>query len=1032
MAEFRILGPLEVRLSGKPVRVPGIRQQKLLVLLLLEVNRVVTTDRLVDELWTTPPRSVRQQVHNAVASLRSALTAPGEDVQIVTTDVGYRLDTPADSVDAHVFRRLMDESLAAESSESPHEAIRLLESALNLWRGEALAGLNGTTIGNAGLSLTERHLTATERLLSLRLKAGEGASLVDELSRLVAEHPMRQGPRGHLMLALHRSGRQPEALAVYDEGRRLVVDELGLEPSSQLRQLHLSILKGDLPTDLALPEQQVPEHSVEEEQRHHVPERKAARSYLPHDIRDFSGRSKEIGQLIAETKETLPTALVITAIDGMGGVGKTTLAVRIGHQVTKDYPDGQYFIDLHGFSPGLDPVTPLQALDNLLRDSGVPPELVPHDMEGRSAMWRSEMADRRALLLLDNAIDAAHVRPLLPGTAGVLVVVTSRRKLTALEGAVPLSLDVLPQDDAVELFARVVGTKRLVGQEGVVAQAVELCGRLPLAIRIAAARLRDRTSWTVADLVDRLDDDVRRAQFLQAGDRSVLTVLKLSYRYLLEPQQRVFRLLGLHPGSDFEPSSVAALTALPPEEAERYLEALFDDNLLKQSISGRFYFHDLVRDAARQILFEVDAEPERRDAIRRLLDHYVHAAHSWSRELNNRLYQLPPKGIGKLDPLPGAGFEQRGARMLDSEFLNLVTAVRFAAEHGWDEHAWQLACFLQPSLRDRNYGNGAAEVFEHGLRAARRSGDARGQAACLQGLAAVHREHGSPVEAMTYLEEALALGREFGDPCDKAAQLVELGNLYLVEDRLEDAAGVLRDAANLTGLDRDDMLSGAISNNLGLICRDLGRYDEALEHLERALASKSADHFLYARSFTAWSVAAVHHFQGDHIRALQGFEEILRRSMEAGFEHGEAVALLGLSAVKRSTGHFDESLALGRRSLTLARKLRLPLLECEVLDAIGETTLAMGDLDQAELVYRLAEDYARDHSARRYQARTLEGLAHIALRRGDTEAAASLWETAISLYAPGMADADYVRRHLEALHDSGATCFRCLVVTGTG
>ncbi|MEU5692845.1 BTAD domain-containing putative transcriptional regulator [Actinosynnema sp. NPDC020468] len=1004
--EFRVLGPLEVRASGEVVRVPGARQQRLLALLLLNANRVVPVDRLVEELWEQPPRSVRQQVHNAVGSLRALLTAPGGGVGITRADVGYRLDVPEDAVDAHLFARTVRE--AARPDRPADDAIALLTEALALWRGDALAGLDGRAITGAAAGLDEQRLAAVEELMALRLDRGEAGGLIADLRRLVADHPLRESLRGHLMRALHRCGRQAEALEVYDQGRRTLAEELGLDPGPRLRSLHAEILAERDQPRAAVATAEPPRQA------------RATRSYLPHDIRDFSGRSAELVRLLAETRGVLPTALVITAIDGMGGVGKTTLAVHLGHQVADDYPDGQFFIDLHGFSPGVDPVTPEQALDALLRDSGVPPELVPYGLEGRAARWRSAMAGRRALLILDNAIDAAHVRPLLPGAAGVLVVVTSRRKLAALDGAVPMSLDVLPAADAVALFTRVAGPDRVAAEPEAAATAVELCGRLPLAIRIAAARLRDRGTWTVSDLVDRLAS--RRMRFLQVDGRSVSHVLTMSYRYLPGAQQRLFRLLSLHPGTDFDPHAAAALADCPPEQAEFLLDALFDANLLKQSTTGRFYFHDLVRDCAHQILTETEDEAQRRTALHRLLDYYALAAHHWSRDLDNRVYPLPPR-VDHRPEVPPAPTAQDAIALLRTEYRNLMAVARFAAEHDWHDHAWQLACFLQPALRDRNYGEGSAEVFDRGLRAARRTGDVRGEAACLQGLAAVCRERGSTEEAAAHLRAALEIGRTLGDRECEAAQLVELGNLHLAEERLDEAHGAFAAAGDLVADLPDSPLGAAIANNLGVVHRDLGRYDEALAALRKALRAKGSERFPQAELLTAWSIGAVRHYQGAHDDAVREFSRILRESEQRGFEHGEAVAVLGLSAARRALGLLDESLALGRRSLALARKLDLPLLECEALNAIGETTFALGEPEQAEKVFTQAVEYARQYDAPRYRARALEGLAHTAMRRGETGEARRCWESAVRLYPRGMADAEYARVHL-----AGApTCFRCAV-----
>lgn len=1013
--EFRILGPLELHSSGEVVRIPGIRQRRLLALLLLNAGRATPVERLVDELWgDQPPSSVRQQVHNAIASLRGVLARAGGDSAIANTDTGYRLDLPdADSLDATRFRRLVSEGRQAE----PARAVELYESALEIWRGSALAGLDGRLITSAAAALDDERLVAVEELMAQRLRAGEAGSVVGELRRLVADHPLRESLRATYMQALHRSGRRAEALAVYDEGRRLLAEELGLDPSDSLRRMHAVVLGDGAPAPKggATPARPIPAGAP------------WSRSFLPHDVRDFTGRARELRRLADEAHGIVRTAVVISAIDGMGGVGKTTLAVHLAHQLAADFPDGQYFINLHGYSPGVDPVTPEQALDRLLRDAGVPPELIRHGGEGRSAQWRSLMAGQRALLLLDNATDAAHVRPLLPGTAGVLVLVTSRRKLSALEGAVPISLDVLPDGDAVALFAQIAGADRAAAEPDAVNEAVQLCGRLPLAIRIAAARLRDRAGWSVADLVQRLRDQDKRRQLLQAGDRSVQSVLAMSYRYLPPRRQRLFRLLDLHPGTTFDAHSAAACTGDPLEVAEVDLEALFDDNLLLQGAAGRFHFHDLVRDCAHQVMAENEDDAACSAARRRLFDMYLHTVHTLSRGLWNRVYP----GAPRLDPPPPhsreVGSVQEALAVLAAEYHNLLAVARYTADHGWPNHAWQFACLLQPLLAIRNYPEGSYELFQGGLLAAREVGNAHGEAACLHGLAAVCCEHRTTAEARQHLEQALALSRSCGDRSRQAAQLVDLGNVYLQDDRLGAAAAAFQAAEALLEPDSGDTLRAAIDNNLGVVYRDLGRYDEALDRLHRALAATS-DQLANAAGLTQWSIGAIHHARGEHDRALAVFRHIQRTSAERDFEHGEAVAMLGLGMVHHSRGDLDAALRECRKALTIARQLALHKLECEALIAIGEAA-AHRDRRQAEQVYRLAAEQAVRIGVRRYQARVEEGLAHLAAADGRHADATRHWRRALRLYPKGMAHAEHPRRHLS---DPGgtATCLRCRTTPG--
>ncbi|MCE6995291.1 tetratricopeptide repeat protein [Saccharothrix sp. S26] len=1015
--DFRILGPLEVRSSGSPVRVGGPRQQRLLALLLLAVNRVLPVERLVGELWDVPPQSARQQVHNAVAGLRRTLSAHTTDVRIRWLEVGYRLDASTESIDVNQFLSLLREARQAKDRGEPAEAVAVLRAALDIWRGDVLAGLGGATIENAAARLHEQRLGAIEDLMSLRLRAGETGSVVGELRQLVTEHPLRDSLRISLMEALHRSGRQADALAVYDEGRRMLAEDLGLDPGPELQQVHADVLRGTVEPTPA------PTGLEDRSSRW-----RDARSYLPHDTSDFSGRSAELLRLRAATSSTSPTAITISAVDGMGGVGKTTLAVHLAHEVASDYPDGRYFVDLRGFTAGMSPVPPEQALDMLLGASGVSPELIPSSVDSRSALWRSRVAGQRILLIIDNAINAAHVRPLLPGTAGALVLVTSRRKLTALEGALPMSLDVLPPEDAISLFEKIAGTKRVAAEPDAVATAVELCGRLPLAIRIAAARLRDRTGWTVAELVNRLRNHAQRVRLLEVDDRGVMAALRVSYRYLSPAQQRLFRLLSLHPGADFDACGAAALVGLPLDEAEQHLDSLFDDNLLKQNTAGRFHFHDLIRDCSRQLLTEEDDSGEQRAALGRLLDYYLHAAHTWCRHHYNAIYRDPPQVDQVPKHVPVVSTPQQAVEVLNAEYGNLTAVALFAADNGWHRHAWQLVCALQPMLKLHNYGGQSYELFRSGARAARASGDVRGESACLQGLAAVCRDHRSIAEAREHVERALRLSRQIGATDNETAQLIDLGNLFLHEDRLQEARNIFHQAEPLTARASNTFLSLAVANNLGVICRDLGDFTQALHHLRRAETLLTAEDARSAQ-FISWCIGSVLHAMGAHEDARREFTRGLEMSRASGSSHGEAFARQGLCGVNRSLGNLTESLDQGRRALTTARRFELRVVECEVMNCLGETALAMGDSDRAERTFELAVEVADRFGIARYRARALEGLAHVAFTLGRLSEARRYWEQAISTYPDGMVDVEYARRHLAALDDRAIVCFRCEVAS---
>lgn len=595
--DFLVLGPVEVRESGVPVRLRGMRRRRLLALLLLNARYAVSMDALVDELWQDPPASARHQVHNAIRDLRAAL-AGSEGAGLITVDVGYRLDVPAEALDAHRFTAWVRAARAARREGRDVEAMRLLQAAVDLWRGDAFAGIDCPAVTAAAAGLDEQRLTAVEELMELRLAAGETGSLVAELFALTARHPLRDALRGSLMLALYRGGRQADALAVYDEGRRLLADELGLEPGPRLRRLQAEIL-----ADAPRVQRRTPAPSRP------ATVRPVQDNYLPRDLPDFTGRATELALLdraVDDQSAGYPRTVVI---DGMGGIGKTALAVHFAHRRTTDYPDGQYYVDLHGFSPARAPLTPAEALGVLLRSDGAAPDALPAGLAERSAIWRSRLAGRRALLVLDNVADAAQVAPLLPGTGDTLALITTRRKLTATDGALSLPLGALAPADAESLFRRIAGDA-CTGSS--LNRTVALCGHHPLAVRIAATRLRDRPSWTVPDVTARLSTSAGRTAFLRTADRDLMSLLALSYGQLSYEAQEFTLTLALHPAAVHNISQACAATGLAPSAVECLFDTLLDHNLADEPSPAHLAIPPLLRDCART--FTLPA----RDAARRL------------------------------------------------------------------------------------------------------------------------------------------------------------------------------------------------------------------------------------------------------------------------------------------------------------------------------------------------------------------------------------------------------------------------------
>ncbi len=580
---FLLLGPVEAHHQGGSLAFGRRRERGLLAVLLLEANRVVPAGRLEDLLWDGfPPFSARASLHTHVSRLRAHLDPDGtgrHGVRLQARDGGYLLEVERDAVDAHLFTAMVERARA--SADAATRAV-LLRRGLVLWRGPALADAGSDLLRRrVAADLDELRLVATELALDAELECGQHDEIVGEMKRLIAENPLREGLWARLALALYRAGRQAEALEVLAKARDRLAGELGIDPGPALQRLQHGILTADPVLEaVACVSTQV-----------------SAPRQLPMDIPEFTGRQAELARVeaMAEAATGSRTVPVICVIEGMAGVGKTRFAVHAAHRLARRFDEIQLWADLHGLDPRRPPADPAAILETFLRLLGVPGNQVPDGPEARAALYRSRLAGRRVLVLLDNAAGEDQVRPLLPGGGSCLVLITTRRRLSSMDGVWPVPLDVFPPAEAAALLARVAGRERIDGEREGAAQVAQLCGHLPIALALAARRLRAHPSWAVRDLASRLAPDDRRLSELSVRGETVRAAFDLSYQALPAPQRRLFRLLGPHRGHDLTADTAAALAGHTPDEAGVLLDALLDEYLLQECVPGQYHMHDLVR-----------------------------------------------------------------------------------------------------------------------------------------------------------------------------------------------------------------------------------------------------------------------------------------------------------------------------------------------------------------------------------------------------------------------------------------------------
>ncbi|WUH98351.1 tetratricopeptide repeat protein [Spirillospora sp. NBC_00431] len=991
--EFRILGPLELRAADKPLRPGTARHQKVLAALLLAADQVVPLSRLVNAAWhEDPPATANKQARNIVSDLRRVLNGTAAADLVTAGQNGYRLSVDADALDAHVFDDRVSRARTDAAEKRSRDAVSEFRTALALWRGTALAGLDSPALAPQQNALDEKRLAALEECIDLELALGRHHALSVELVQWMAEYPLRERLTGLYMLALYRSGRQAEALRAFQDVRGVLIEQLGIEPGQELQLLHQRILTRDAP--LSLPTPPAPSSPapispapVPSPATSTPPPASstACANFLPRDITDFTGRSAELDRLFS----VLPAdgrhaeAVVIGAIDGMAGIGKTALAVHAAHRLADRYPDAQLFVDLHAHSPEQEPISAAAALDTLLRAMGVPGEMIPGGAEERAALWRARLAGRRVVVVLDDAATAAQVRPLLPGTRGCMVLITSRRRLADLESAHALSLDVLSPDEAAALFTRIVGDTRASADPDGVREMVRLCGRLPLAVRVAAARLRTRPAWDLAHLIDRLRHERRRLGELAVGDSGVVAAFALSYQHLTADEQRFYRMLGLHPGADFDTYTAAALAGMDLDEADRLLQQLMDVHLLQQRTADRYRFHRLLRLHAGHLANVEDHERDRRAALTRMLDHYRRTA---ALAVNfavcyDRYYWpiIPPATT----PAPNFADFDEAVEWLETERANLVSAATYAAENGWAAHIADLTNTLWCFIEHRCGYDEAVNLYAHALESARRAGDREYESQALHYLGLFHRHRGRNEQALAHYEQALTLARDAGNRVLQGRILVNAGSTLWYLGRGDDALDRYGQVLTLASEIGDLALQCNALEGVGSVYKQQGRYDQAVTHYSRSLVLTQDSGNHRHEPFVLCELASVYGRIGRYSEAFNHLHQALDLARTTASRLLEGSALCELGSVYSRTRNYDQALDHLHQALNLARATANVPLEGSALCELGDVYSRKRNYDQALDHLHQALDLARATANRPLENETLNRLGETAHRTGD-------------------------------------------------
>jgi DNA-binding SARP family transcriptional activator/Tfp pilus assembly protein PilF/DNA-binding XRE family transcriptional regulator len=951
MLHIGVLGRLELRRGPAPVEMGPLKQRCLLALLALQPNRVVHREEIIDMLWgARPPDSCHNLVHTYVSRLRkvAGVSRPGTGL-ITSARGGYRLTVDSDQLDLMRFDDLSTRA-ADLRRRAPETALDLYQEALGLWRGSAVADLPDAVRHHpAATAVTGRRLAAALAHADTALDLGRHEPVVAQLRPLVHTEPLHEGLHARLMLGLAGSGQQAAALRLFADIRTRLAEDLGIEPGAEIGSAYLRIIRSDV---LVGSPRQGPGQS---ERSHPAP------AQLPADTGGFTGRDEHIERLdavLARRDNDGETAVTIAAIAGTAGVGKTALAVHWAHRVRDRFPDGQLYVNLRGYASD-SPVRPLEALTRFLHALGLPSERVPVDEEEAVGLYRTLLADRRALILLDNASGAEQVRPLLPGSPSCLVLVTSRDRLaglTATEGASRITLDVLDPTDARRLLAGMIGDDRPDAEPDAVADLAEACAYLPLALRIVAANLASLQHTTITDYTDELRKRGRLAELVVDGDEqgAVRAAFDLSYEMLEPAARQLFRLLGLHNGPDFTAEAAAALTAGGVGTTRRLLGQLAGAHLVTEHAAGRYQFHDLLREYAADRAHEEDGGERLNAATGRLLDYYLHTTDAAARMLYPHVPRMPLPSGGY--PVAQPATRSAAIEWLDAELPNLLAAAR-GVRPGLLRYTWLIADALRGYFVARGHGSEGVVVCQAALAAAEREGDERAKASVNDILGLIHYNLSDYPKAIDYHCTALALNRRTGNSAGEASSLHNLGRVHSQLGKPATASLYYEQSLTINRRIGNQYGEATDLTYIGVSWLSRGRPDRAITHHTQALASI--------------------------------------RNQEQGAL--EAVAFNGLGRAHWALGQLDEAARQHHDSLLIYRRIGHRLGETNSLVSLAETNCDAGRYQEASVQAHRCILLGRQLGERRNEVGGQEVLATVYLRRGHPEAAIRYFTEALQV-----------------------------------